>query len=168
MSILYAIFALFWLVLDSSLVYITDFTLRNIKDFILTESKLLLLSCQFAILTLSSSCISCTNLGVFSVCHTDFLLFVYLMHKSGLLAFLSHLFSSPGAPVYCAGVILLPTCTACFPKCQTLPLAVCCTTVLTVVYHKLFLLLFVLLLIISLSSLATMYVIKVSHIFHSI
>ena len=36
-SILYAVFALFWLVLDSSLVNITDFMIWNIKDFLLTE-----------------------------------------------------------------------------------------------------------------------------------
>ena len=56
-SILYIKFALFWLVLNSSLMNITDFMLWNIKDVILIESKLLLLSSQFGTVTSSSLCI---------------------------------------------------------------------------------------------------------------
>ena len=48
-------FLFFWLVLDSNLVNITDFMLWNVKDLILTESELLLLS------TSCSSCISCMS-----------------------------------------------------------------------------------------------------------
>ena len=62
-SILYAILTLFWPVYNSSLLNITDFMLWNVKGFILTESKLLLLSSQFGTVTSSSLCISCMHLG---------------------------------------------------------------------------------------------------------
>ena len=68
-SILYAICALFWLVPNSSLVYMTDFTLWNVQDFILTESELLLLSSQFGTVTTSSLCVSCMHLGYWGVSH---------------------------------------------------------------------------------------------------
>ena len=66
LSILYAIFTLFWLVLDSSLVNITDFMPWNIKDFILTESKLLLLSSWLCTVTSFSLCLPCMHLGCWS------------------------------------------------------------------------------------------------------
>ena len=122
-------FCSFWLVLNASFINMTDFTLWNIKDFTLTESKLLLLSSWLGTVT--------------------FILFVHPMHASGWLGHWPHLHSSPGGLAYCYEVILLSTCTACFPECWALFLAVCCTTVLTVVYHKLYILFFALLLIIS-------------------
>ena len=61
--ILYAIFGLSWLVINSDLVNITDFIPWNFKDFILTESRLLFLSPQLCTRTSSSLCISCICLG---------------------------------------------------------------------------------------------------------
>ena len=67
-SILYKIFALFWSVLNSSLVNITDFMLWMVKDFIFTESKLLF-SSQFGTLTFSSLYILCMYLSCWGVGH---------------------------------------------------------------------------------------------------
>ena len=62
MSILYAICALFWLILGSSLVNITDFILWNVSDFILIDSKLLF-SSWFCTVSSSVLCISCMHLS---------------------------------------------------------------------------------------------------------
>ena len=74
-----------------------------------------------------------------------------------------HIQSSPGTLVYCFEVVLIPVHTACFPECWELPLAMCCTTVLALIYLKLLILFFGLRLL-SLCFLATMCVIEVSHI----
>ena len=133
MSILYAIVTLLWPVLNSSLVNITDLMLWNVKDFILPESKHSLLSSKFGTEVSSSLCISCTCLGCWGVSctynwslklwHTT-LKWFYFLHAL-------HVFS----------------------KYQSLPMALWCTTVLTVVYLKLFIMLSGLLLSIYLSSL---------------
>ena len=67
-SILY-MFTLFWLVPNSKLLNITDFMLWNVKDSILVESELLLLSCHFGTGTSSSLCILCICLGCWDVGH---------------------------------------------------------------------------------------------------
>ena len=129
-----------------NLVNITDFTLWNVKNFLLTESRLLLLSSEFSTLTSSSLSISCMYLSCWGVGHAH-------THPLKLLHTTLKCFSH--------------THSVCFSKCQALPLAVCYTVVLTVVYLMFFILFFWLLLIICLSSLATISVIKDSHIFHS-
>ena len=55
-------FVLFWLVLDSNLVNVTDFMVWNVKDFTLTEWKLLLFSTWLGMGTSSSLCVLC-------ICH---------------------------------------------------------------------------------------------------
>ena len=107
---------------------INDFTLWNVKDFIFTVKTLV---------------------AVFSVWHSDFLPFVCCMHVSRLLECWSQLHPSSRALAYYFEGVLLSTYTAWFPKCQALPLTVGYTTVLTMVYLKLFIVLFGLLPIIS-------------------
>ena len=63
----------------------------------------------------------------------DFLLFVHLMHASGLLGCWSHSHLSTGTLAYCFEMVLLAIHTACLTKHQALPLPVCCTAILTVV-----------------------------------
>ena len=76
------------------------------------------------------------------VLHSDwqrkFLLFVHLMYASGLLGCWSCACSSPGTLAYHYEMVLFATCTAFPTKCQALPLPVCCTTAITVVYFQLF------------------------------
>ena len=75
-------FLSFWLVLDSNLVNITYFMLWNVKDFILTHLKLMLLS---------------TSLGT-RAC----LLSICLIHISGQLGCRSCLVLSPWTLAYCS------------------------------------------------------------------
>ena len=68
-SILYAIIA-FWLVLYSSLVNMTDFTLWNIKYFILAESKLLFVSSWLGKVTSYCLRVSWMDLVCWGIIHT--------------------------------------------------------------------------------------------------
>ena len=112
-SILYTIFVLFWLVLNSSLVNITNFVLWNANDLYS--------------LTQRSHCIPLAW-------HNDFLVFVHLVHQSGLLRCWSYLHSSPEALAYCFEMILLSEHIACVPKSWGLLLSMCRITILTLVY----------------------------------
>ena len=112
LSILCENFVLFWLVLNVILVNITNITLWNVKDLILSQSSF-------------SSPLS-----------KDFLLFVHLMHASGLLGCWFCFHSFPGILTYCFEMILLTKCTACLTKCWILPLSVCCTTIILVLLSE--------------------------------
>ena len=57
-----------------------------------------------------------TPVALLSVWHGDFLLFVHIMHTSGLLGCWLHSCSSPGATAHCFEIVLLPTWTACFSQ----------------------------------------------------
>ena len=73
--------------------------LLNVKDFILTESKLVLLSYHSGMGTPSSLWISCIHLDCWSCSCLG-----------------------PQAPAYCSEVVLLIVCTLCFTKCWALSL----------------------------------------------
>ena len=108
-SILYANLFLFWLQLCSNSVNFTNFMLLKVKDFILIESKLLLLSSQSGTGTSPSLWVSCICLGCWNaelVCtwllklHHTILKWFCLPHMLHLLPIARHFLCMCVAPQY--------------------------------------------------------------------